>query len=370
MSAYGTKVAEGFSQKVMVPMYDRDLLQAITNDFYNGEINEVGSTLNIMDFTKISEKDYVKASAPSADGLTENNGQLIIDKKKMFYFAEYTIDKWVSYIKDPDTKGIADQCADERNKNKDEYVLAKYADVGAGNRVGTDITAGTVSIVADTGVVTGTNSVFTAACVGRGFKATGQSKWYRVKTYSGVNTITIENDEDDVTSTYDGGEITGATYTIEAATVLSITTTNLLQYVGKLALKLNMAEKEGNYAVPAQDRWLAAPPEFFDLLPRATGVALHVQDVYTDLVQKGFMGMLGGFKLFQTNRLSGNNTDGYHVLAGHTNWMTFADKLLQAKMEEDLVGDFGVAYKDLYVYGSKVKDCHRHQAAEGFWKFA
>ena len=49
--------------------------------------------------------------------------------------------------------------------------------------------------------------------------------------------------------------------------------------------------------------------------------------------------------------------------------MTFAEKVLDARMEEDLIGDFGTAYKDLFVYGAKVKDINRHQAAEGYWKF-
>ena len=69
------------------------------------------------------------------------------------------------------------------------------------------------------------------------------------------------------------------------------------------------------------------------------------------------------------NRLTGDNTDGYHVIAGHSNWLTFAEKLLQATIEEDLIGNFGKAYKDLFVYGAKVADARRHMAAEGFWLF-
>ena len=46
-----------------------------------------------------------------------------------------------------------------------------------------------------------------------------------------------------------------------------------------------------------------------------------------------------------------------------------AEKVLDARMEEDLIGDFGVAFKDLFVYGAKVKDIMRHQAAELFATF-
>jgi len=79
--------------------------------------------------------------------------------------------------------------------------------------------------------------------------------------------------------------------------------------------------------------------------------------------------MLQGFKVFRSNRLTGDNTNGWRVLAGHSNWMTFAEKLLTATMEEDLIGDFGTAYKDLFVYGKKVTDARRHFATEGYWTF-
>ena len=366
-SAYGTKLAEGFSQKLLKELYDRSLLEAIVNRDYEGEINEVGSKLNILNFARISEKTYANA-ALTADSLYENNAQLIIDQYKSFYWKEKTLAKWLSYIKNPHPTVVA-QKADERNKNMDEFVLALYADVGAGNRVGTDESTGSVTIDAD-GNVTGSGTAFTEAMEGRGFKAAGHTKWYRVKDYTSAVAITIEDDLDDVSSDYTGGAIGGgATFVIEAATVLTITTSNLLQYVGKLKEKLDIAARYDYSSVPDSDRWLIVPPEFEGILNRATGVALHVPEVYQELVKRGFITELQGFKVFKSNRLTGDNTDGFRVLAGHPSWMTFAEKLLTATMEEDLPGDFGTAYKDLFVYGAKVTDSRRHFATEGFWKF-
>jgi hypothetical protein len=94
-----------------------------------------------------------------------------------------------------------------------------------------------------------------------------------------------------------------------------------------------------------------------------------VPEVYSQLVQKGFITMLQGFMVFRSNRLTGDNTNGYRVLAIQKNWMTFAEKVLDARIEEDLIGDFGAAYKDLFVYGAKVTDSRRHFAAEGYWTF-
>lgn len=368
-SARGNTIAQGFSQKVLLEMYDKSLIDSIVNRDYQGEINSVGSKLNILNFDRVTEKTYTGADL-TADSLYENNSSLVIDQYKSFYWKEKTLDNWLSYVKNPHPT-IVDQVANERNKNMDTFVLGFYGDVAAGNRVGTDYTTGTVTVDAVTGAVTGSGTTFTSGMVGRGFKATGHSKWYKVKSFASATSIVIEDDFDDRTSAYTGGAIgAGATYIIEANTALAISTSNLLQYVGALRLKLDKAEANGHSTVPDADRFLIVPPEFQNLLIRATGVALHVPAVYEDLVQKGYLGMLDGFHVFQSNRLTGDNTNGYRVLAGHKNWMTFAEKVLDARMEEDLIGNFGVAYKDLFVYGAKVTDARRGFAAEGYWTFA
>ena len=367
-SARATTLAQGFSQRLLKEVYDRSLLDEIVNRDYQGEINEVGSKLNILNIDRISEKTY-NGNDLSADSLLENNSILIIDQWKSFYWREKTIDNWRSYIRDPHATVVA-QKADERNKNMDTFAFGLYGDVAAGNRVGTDYTTGTVTVDAD-GNVTGSSTTFTAAMVGRGFKASGHTKWYRVKSRSSNTAIVIEDDLDDTTSAYTGGAIAGgATYTIEANTALQITTSNLLEKVADLREKLDKAEANSKSSVPDQGRFLIVPPEFNNIVVRASGVALHVPEVYDGLVKKGFQGMLLGFKVFVSNRLTGNNTDGYRCLAGHPNWLTFAEKLLESDIEEDLIGNFGSAYKDLFVYGAKVTDARRHFAAEGFFTFA
>lgn len=368
-SARATTLAQGFSQRLMKEVYDKSLLDVVVNRDYEGEINAVGSKLNILNIARISEKTY-SGSNLTADDLYENNSVLTIDQWKSFYWKEKTIDNWQSYIKNPHSTVVA-QKADERNKNMDAYAFGFYGDVAAGNRVGTDYTTGTVTVDVTTGAVTGSGTTFTAGMVGRGFKATGHTKWYRVKTFSSTTSIVIEDDLDDATSAYTGGAIgAGATYTIEAVTAVSVTLLNVLSKVAALKLKLDKAEANSKSAVPMEDRWLIVPPEFETIVTTgATGIALHVPEVYNELVKKGMLGMLQGFKVFVSNRLTGDNTNGYRVLAGHPNWMTFAEKVLEAGMEEDLIGNFGSAYKDLFVYGGKVTDSRRHFAAEGFFTF-
>jgi len=368
-NAYATKIAEGFSQRLLKEIYDTSLTDVIVNRDYEGEINEIGSVLNILNIARISEKTYTGADL-TADSLYENNSVLTIDQYKSFYWKEKTLDRWLSYVKNPHAT-VVSQKADERNKNMDEFVLGLYADVAAGNRVGTDYTTGTVTITVTTGAVVGSGTTFSADMVGRGFKAEGHTSWYRIKSYASATSIVIEDDLDDIDSAYTGGAISGgATYTVEAADAIEITTTNLLEKVGDLNEKLDLAESYDKSAVPDSNRWLIVPPQFRGLVVRASGVALHVPEVYSGLVKRGMITELQGFKVFMSNRLTGDNTDGFRVLAGHSNWCTFAEKLLEADIEEDLIGNFGSAYKDLFVYGAKVTDSRRHYAAEGFWTFA
>lgn len=368
-SARATTLAQGFSQRLMLEVYDKALTDEIVNRDYEGEINEIGSKLNILNIARISEKTYTGSNL-TVDDLYENNAVLTIDQWKSFYWREKTIDNWQSYIKDLHSTVVA-QKAEERNKNMDTYVFGFYTDVAAGNRVGTDVTTGTVTVDVTTGAVTGSGTTFTAAMVGRGFKAAGHTGWYRVKTFTDTTHIVIEDDLDDSVSAYTGGAIgAGATFTVEAVTPVAITTTNALSKFAALKMKLDKAEANGHSAVPMDGRWAVVPPEFETVVTSgATGISLHIPEVYEELVKKGMLSMLQGFKIFVSNRLTGNNTDGYHCLAGHKNWMTFAEKVLEATIEEDLQGNFGSAFKDLFVYGGKVTDSRRHFAAELFATF-
>jgi len=366
-SARGTKVAEGFSTKLLRHLYENAPIDEIVNRDYEGEINAVGSKLNILNLAKISEKTYTGSNL-TADDLTETNTQLVIDQYKSFYWKEKTIDNFVSYIKNP--KGtVVEQTANERKKNIMTFLLGFYADAASGNWYGVSYTTGTVTVDVTTGAVTGSGTTFTSAMVGKPFKAAGHSKWYRVKTYSSATAIVIENDSDDETSAYDGGAIgSGASYEIQANTVATIdnggSNPSFLTMVLKLKQFLDEAE------VPDEDRNIFIPPAAVPTLMKDAGIKLNVPAAYDELVKKGLLTELQGFKIWVSNRLTGDNTNGYHVLAFHKSWLTFADKALEVGMEEDLIGNFGKAYKDLFVYGAKVADVRRKFAAHAFVKFA
>lgn len=366
-SARGTKVAEGFSSKMLKHMYENAPIDEIVNRDYQGEISGVGSKLNILNLAKISEKTY-SGSNLTADDLTETNTQLVIDQYKSFYWKEKTIDNWISYIKNPRAT-VLEQTANERKKNIMTYLLGLYADAGAGNWYGVSYTTGTVEVTTSTGAVTGSGTTFTSAMVGKPFKAAGHTKWYRVKTYSSSTSIVIENDSDDETSSYDGGAISaGATYEIQGNTVRTIDNggSNHSFLTMVLTLKQYLDEAE----VPDEDRYLVIPPAAVPTMMKDSGIKLSVPASYEELVKKGLLTELQGFKVFVSNRVSGDNTNGFHVIAAHKSWLTFADKALEVGMEECLIGNFGTAYKDLFVYGAKVADARRKFGTHAFVKFA
>jgi hypothetical protein len=290
----------------------------------------------------------------------EHEGQLVVDQKKAYYFKIESVAKFVSYIDNPESD-LINNAQNVLAKAIDTFILGFYTDVFAGNRVGTNYVTGTVTVDVTTGAVTGSGTTFTAAMVGRGFKATGHTTSYRVKSYASATSIVIEDDKDDETSAYTGGAIAGGTaYVLQAATKLQVAKATIYGYILDLGLALDQNE------VPKEDRWLALPSKIARVLKEAPEFIPAVDKAYNDVVLNGLIGMIGGFKVHESERVTGNNTDGYRVLAGHKSFITMAVAFTESGVE-DLIGAFGKAYKGLCVYGAKVIDVRRKAGAEGFW---
>ena len=362
MASYPTKLAEVFSTKVMVIYYANAVSEDITNQDYEGEVKDKASILNIMTFSKILSHTYTGANM-TVDDLTESSGQLTTDQAKDFYFRVKSYDKFRSYIKNPEGTILA-QTALELKKVIDTFVLGFYTKAAAGNRIGTDYTTGTVTVDVTTGVVTGAGTTFTAAMVGKGFKATGHTSWYRVKTYTSATSITIEDDLDDVTSAYTGGAIAGgSSYTIQANTAVQLTSSNIFDKLNQLNVLLT------NNEIPAEDRWCVVPPAVAALIKlNANFNPSGVPEAYGrfSTPPNGMIGgSLAGFKIYESPRVIGDSSNGWHIMAGHKSAITFALGLTETGME-DLIGNFGKAYKSLYVYGAKVVDERRKALTELF----
>jgi hypothetical protein len=363
MATYPTKLAEVFSTKVMVIYYANAVAEDITNQDYEGEVKDKASVLNIMTFSKILSHSYTGATM-TVDDLTESSGQLTTDQAKDFYFRVKSYDKFRSYIKNPEGTILA-QTALELKKVIDTYIMTFYEYAAAGNRVGTDYTTGSVTVDVTTGVVTGSGTAFVAGDVGKGFKAAGHSHWYRIATYSSGTSITIVDDlHDPSAAAYTGGAISaGAAYTLQARTPVQMTSSTIFDQLNQLQVKLTNAE------IPAEDRWCVVPPEVGALIKlNANFNPSGVPSAYEKLTVNGKIGgTLAGFTIYESPRVNGNSTDGWHIMAGHKSAITFALGLTETGME-DLIGNFGKAYKSLYVYGAKVVDERMKALTELFGK--
>jgi len=359
MENYGTKLSEMFSQKVVSLFFEKSVADSITNSDYEGEIKDKSSKVNILTFGKLGLKNY-DGSNMTPDDPQESIGVLTTDQQKAYYFKIKDLDKFHSWIKNPEGT-LIEQCGNSLKETIDAYVLSLFTKVAAGQRIGTNYTTGTVAIDA-TGAVTGSSTTFTAAMVGRGFKAAGHTKWYRVKSYTSATSITIEDDLDDVPSQYTGGAISsGASYVIEAASPVTVDKTNIYSKIVELKTLLDTAK------VPATDRWLVIPSKIESVLLQANELIPAVPTAYENVVTKGLIGEIAGFKVYRSEQVSGDNTNGYHVLAGHKSAITLAMAFTESGIE-DLVGNFGKAYKGLNVYGAKVVDERRKALAELFCK--
>jgi len=291
MDTYADNLAEGFAQKVVEHYYEGAVADAITNNDYEGEIENKLSKLHILTFGKLGLTEYTGANL-TPDDPEESVGELITDELWAYYFKIPSLSRFQSWIKNPEGT-LIEQCGNELKENIDNYVLGLYGDVGAGNRVGTDYTTGTVAVAATTGVVTGSSTVFTSGMVGKGFKALGHTKWYRVKTFTSTTSITIEDDSDDDTSAYTGGAITaGATYAVQANTAVQIAYNTVYGYIVNLKTKLDEAK------IPQTDRWLVVPSGAAGVLLKATELIPAVPTAYEEVVKRGLLGTISGFQVY------------------------------------------------------------------------
>lgn len=361
MPAYGTKQAEKFGAAVQSIYFQRSVAEVITNQDYEGEIKDQASILNIPFLAATEWTNYTGADATPQD-LEESSGQLVTNQKKKYYVRIYNIKKFESYIKKPEGT-VIDTAAKGLKKLVDQFVLGFYGDAAAGNRVGTDYTTGTVTVDVTTGAVTGSGTTFTAAMVGRGFKATGHTKWYRVKSYASGTSIVIEDDLDDVTSAYTGGAIAGgATYIIEAATAVQVTKDTVYAQINSLAVKLDDLE------IPDEDRWLVVPSAVASLIRQSSAYTPAIESAWREVVRRGLVGELAGFTIYKSSRCTGDAVNGWHLLAGHKSAITYANGLVDSHVEPWLPGNSGIAYFGLSVYGAKVTDERRKALAEFFCK--
>ena len=129
----GNFIPEIWSGKLIENFYDATVLAAISNTDYEGEIRNMGDTVNIRTTPEITIRDYVKGQTLTVETPDKPKIQLVIDKGEYFACVEDDIDKIQTDVNLMDTWS---KDASERMKIKiDQRVLTDLLpDIGAFNK--------------------------------------------------------------------------------------------------------------------------------------------------------------------------------------------------------------------------------------------
>jgi hypothetical protein len=137
----GNFIPEIWSGKLIENFYDATVLAAISNTDYEGEIRNMGDTVNIRTIPNITIRDYVKGQNLVVENPDRPKLQLVIDKGEYFACVEDDVDKVQS---DVNLMDMWSKDASEQMKIKiDQRVLTDMlVDISALNK---GATAGRIS---------------------------------------------------------------------------------------------------------------------------------------------------------------------------------------------------------------------------------
>jgi len=159
----GNFIPEIWSGKLIENFYDATVLAAISNTDYEGEIRNMGDTVNIRTTPEITIQTYVKGQTLSVENPDKAKLQLIIDKGEYFACVEDDVDQVQT---DMNLMDMWSKDASERMKIKiDQRVLTDLLpDVSANNK---GQTAGAISGNIDLGVAGTPEALTTANVIGK-----------------------------------------------------------------------------------------------------------------------------------------------------------------------------------------------------------
>ena len=159
----GNFIPEIWSGKLIENFYDATVLSAISNTDYEGEIRNMGDTVNIRTTPEITIQTYVKGQTLSVENPDKAKLQLVIDKGEYFACVEDDVDQVQT---DMNLMDMWSKDASERMKIKiDQRVLADVlTGVHASNK---GQTAGAISGNIDLGVAGTPEALTTSNVIGK-----------------------------------------------------------------------------------------------------------------------------------------------------------------------------------------------------------
>ena len=138
--AYAAFIPELWSTKIVELAHKKCVMLQCVNRDYEGEIRQKGDTVHIRSFSAMTITDYDGLIEDSAyESPTPVEQELVIDQAKMWGLKIDDITKAQSDINI--LTGYSKEAAQGIDESIDTFLLAKHADVPAGNTIGTVTTA-------------------------------------------------------------------------------------------------------------------------------------------------------------------------------------------------------------------------------------
>ena len=363
-----------YSLKLVELLYNETMYTKVTNTDYEGEIKNEGDRVRVRTLGKLTLSDYTKGMALVAQELAPIMEDLIVDQQKYFKFVVDDIDKLQNDV-DTINKYAMTSKRDMAQVIDTDLLSYMARNVDGANALGTAYATGTVAVAVTTGVVTGSGTTFTAQMVGGYFRASTHptAKYYLVTSYTSATSITIADLGTVTASTgtygtnlaltggsYTGGAVTaGDTYTINAATALSVSSTTIYDKLVDLGVALDES------LTPQEGRFIIVNGKFKGALRKAPEFIPAVNTAYNDVVLGARIGEIAGFQVYTSELVFGNNTNGYYYVAGTRDFCAMALQIMKTSIvsSENDPNSFTTTVKGLLVWGRKVFNGNRGRGA-------
>lgn len=344
-----------FSLKLIELLYNETIYTKVTNTNYEGDIKNSGDRVRVRTLGKLTLNEYTKQMTLVSEDLTPTYEELIIDQQ---YYFKFEVDDIDALQNDINTSAEYAMIAKRDMEELLDTDILTYMRKNAhfDNVLGTAYSTGTVAVDA-AGAVTGSGTTFTAAMVGGYFKATGHTDAYIVATRTSNTAITLVKQDG---SAYDGGVIAGGTaYEIKAATAVAVTQTNIYSKIVELKTAL------GKKLTPREGRFLVVNSEFEGVLLQSPQFIPAVTPAYEDAVKGAKIGKIGGFDVYSSELVNGDNTTGFWFVAGTKEFCSMALQITKVNMIPSATSEnkFVDTCKGLLVWGRKVFSGNRGRGA-------
>lgn len=345
-----------YSLKTVELLWNETLYTQIANTDYEGEIKKAGDRVVVRTAQKLVLSAYTKGMTLTSQDLNPSSEEMIIDQQYYFKFIVDDVDKMQNDIDAINTHSTNSKR--DISELIDTNILAyAWTQVAGLNALGTAYATGTVTVTTGTGAVVGSSTVWTAAMVGGAFKAVGQTAYYRVATFTDATHITII---DLNSAAYTGGAVSGGTaYTIQAATALAVTKSNV--YSQLVAIKTALSQR----LTPRTGRFIVVNAQMEGIILQAPEFIPAVGDAYANAVKQGMIGKIAGFDVYYSELVPGDNTNGYYFIAGDKAFLAFAMQILEVVVIPSSIdpNSFVSTCKGLVTWGRKVFEGNRGRGA-------